>query len=119
MQVEVDDIHVQGPKSMQHLRDLGETIHLEDRFALADGGSYFTYPSQVAEAAIRQLPAIGQLDARTAASKRNHLFEIALGDQFAAIDQQHAIANALRLFHVVSAVNYARARIGIVPNPRQ
>src|SRR5208282_2130781 len=53
VQVEIDDVHVQGPKSLQHLRDLRETVHLEDRLALADGGSYFTHPDKTAEAAIR------------------------------------------------------------------
>ena len=61
VQVEIDDVHIQGPKSVQHLRDLRETVHLEDRLALAGGGSYFMHPGKAAEAAIRQLPAIGQL----------------------------------------------------------
>src|SRR5277367_4298121 len=86
MQIEIDDVHIQGPKSVQQLRDLRETVHLEDRLALADGGAYFTYPGKAAEAAIRQLPTIGQLDARPTASEQDHLSEVALGDQFAAID---------------------------------
>src|SRR5579862_8196740 len=88
MHAEVEHADVRGAQLLKDMRDLSQRSHLERDLSGA-GARELIYVGQLRRPSFGEIAAIGQLEARASTAQRDQFLHGAVGDEFAAIDEQH------------------------------